>query len=387
MTSSRWTDASLDAARLVGDTLADEAVGKLYAEGDIAAVNHLMRTLVMNDGIPSDQLPLVIREYLLKTSELPETDPAKIKAGEDVFGLYGPECLMVLGFYSLPASYAAAKGVQVLYRTAYLMKRPVRRVLETSQMVIDVMARDGLAPHGKGVRTAQKVRLMHAAVRHLLLHDPKQPWDMSLGLPLNQEDLAGTLMTFSYIVVEGLAHLEIDLSPEEQDAYLHAWLAVGQLMGIDPSMMPANMEEAKELTYLIRKRQIAPSPEGKAMTHALIEGFQSMVPGFFEGLPATMIRYFLEKDPFMNQDIAGMLGVPHANWTTIIIRLLADMADLVEHLGESSRDAAKIIRFLSRRFVNAFITVERGGNRPPFDIPQHLTDLWKTKPSLPPSGG
>jgi len=374
----------LDAARLVGDQLADDAVAQLYAEGDIAAVNKLMRTLVANDGMPSDELPLVIREYLLKTSELPPMDPVKIRAGEDMFGLYGPECLMVLGFYSLPASYAAAKGVQVLYRTAYLMRRPVRRVLETTQMVIDVMARDGLGPDGKGIRSAQKVRLMHAAVRHLLTHDPNHPWDMSLGVPLNQEDLAGTLMTFSYIVIAGLAHLEIELSPEEKDAYLHAWLAVGHVMGIRPEMLPANMDEARELTFLIRKRQIGESPEGIAMTQALIEGYQTLIPGFVEGLPASMIRYFLEKDPFMDQDIAKMLGVPKANWTTIIIRALADMADLVEWLGEGHHDAAKVIRFLSRRFVNAFVTIERGGNRPPFAIPQHLTDLWKTKPSMAP---
>lgn len=383
--SSRWTDSFLDQARLKGDPLADAAVATLYADGDIDAVNKLMRTLVMNDGLPPELLPPAVLEYLAKTSELPQMDMAKIRTGEELFGLYGPECLMVLGFYSLPAAYAAAKGVQVLYRTAYLMKRPVRRVLETSQMVIDVMNRDGLGPNGKGIRTAQKVRLMHAAIRHLLTHDPNSPWDPSLGVPINQEDLAGTLMTFSFIVIEGLAQLDIKLTPEEQEAYLHAWLAVGEVMGIAPEMMPANIDEARELTYTIRKRQIAESPEGKAMTQALIEGMRTLVPELVGGLPASMIRFFLENDPFMNQDIAGMLGVPPANWTTIIIGLVKDMADLTHWIGDDSPTTARVVRFLSRRFVNAFIVTERGGNRPPFDIPVHLTDLWKTKRSLAPS--
>jgi hypothetical protein len=386
MTNSiRWTDSFLDEARQKGDPLADAAVAALYDEGDIDAVNRLMKTLVLNDGLPPDQLPKVIRDYLAATSAIPELDIAKVRKGEAVFGLYGPECLMVLGFYSLPAAYAAKKGVQVLYRTAYLLKRPVRRVLETTQMVIDVMARDGLGPNGKGIRTAQKVRLMHAAVRHLLTHDPASPWDPGLGVPINQEDLAGTLMTFSFIVMEGLAHLGIDLTPEEAEAYLHAWHAVGEVMGLDPSLLPENMEEAKELTFIIRKRQIAASDEGKLMTAALVEGMQTLVPEFVEGLPASMIRFFLEKDVFMNEDIAGMLGVPKANWTSIVVRLLADIADFVSFIGEESHEAAKVIRFLSRRFVSALLTVERGGNRPGFDIPVHLQDLWKTKKSQPPS--
>src|SRR4051794_29725123 len=114
MTEARWSDAFLDAAREKGDPLADAAVASLFAEGDINAVNQLMRTLVLNDGLPPEKLPPVIRDYLAATSALRPLDPEKVRLGEDLFGLYGPECLMVLGFYSLPASYAAKKGVQVL---------------------------------------------------------------------------------------------------------------------------------------------------------------------------------------------------------------------------------------------------------------------------------
>ena len=379
-TSARWSDAFLDEARTRGDTLADAAVGALFDSGSIAAVNGLMRTLVSNDGMPSAELPKVILDYLAETSALPDLDDAKTEAGEQLFGLYGPECLMALGFYALPASYAAKKGVQVLYRTAYLMKRPMRRVFETTQMVIDVMAKGGLAPGGKGIRTAQKVRLMHAAVRHLLTHDPAHPWDDTLGAPLNQEDLAGTLMTFSFIVLEGLGRLGIDLSDDDKEAYLHAWVAIGALMGIEPALLPANMEEARELTYIIRKRQIAPSPEGRAMTAALVEGMQSLTPDFFDGLPASMIRFFLDQDTFLSEDVAGMLGVPPADWTKVLIRGIEEVGELVHWLGHS-REAAHVIRFMSRRFVDALLLAERGGARAPFTIPWDLQMQWKLRAS------
>src|SRR5439155_16091528 len=116
---------------------------------------------------------------------------AMLAEGENVFAAYGPEILMVLGLYAIPAAYAARRGVQVLHRTAYFQRRPMRRVWETTQFVVDVMSGGGLGPDGLGLRTAQKVRLMHAAIRHFLLNDRDRPWDQAeLGIPINQEDLA-----------------------------------------------------------------------------------------------------------------------------------------------------------------------------------------------------
>src|SRR6187549_451702 len=128
---------------------------------------------------------------------------------------------MLLCCYSLPSSYAARKGVQVLHRTAYLAKRPNRRLFETAQFIVDVLSPGGLGPLGHGQRTAQKVRLMHAAIRHLILHDPNTRWPADdLGVPINQEDLLGTLMTFTWLILDGLSRLGVRLTPQEQQAYL-----------------------------------------------------------------------------------------------------------------------------------------------------------------------
>src|SRR5690606_12090296 len=157
--SAQWTNQRLDELRQVGDEAADATVGELFANQGIEAVNELMRTLVTNDGLPSEELPTVISTYLANTAHVPEMDSAKVRLGEEVFGVLGTEILLILGFYSLPADYAAKKGVQVLYRTGRLITTPIRRVFETTQMVVDVMSPGGLSPQGKGVRSAQKVRL------------------------------------------------------------------------------------------------------------------------------------------------------------------------------------------------------------------------------------
>jgi hypothetical protein len=377
MPVSLWTGAFLDDMREQGDELADTAIAQVFATGEVGAVDALFRSLVRDDGIPPAGLPSVIADYLAQTSALAPPNTATIARGEALFERLGPEMLLVLGFYSLPASYAARKGVQVLYRTGYLLNRPVRRVFETTQMVVDVMAPDGLGPDGRGVRTAQKVRLLHAAIRHLVTHDPQNPWDSSLGVPLNQEDLAGTLTVFSYVVLDGLDRLGIAVTDDDREAYVHAWAAVGRILGVRDELIPASYAEAKALAETIYQRQIGPSPEGAAMAKALVDGLQKMMPPLLHGLPASLVHFFLGDDPFTHQNIAEMLEVPHANWTESIARIIGLLGDAIERISSHLHPAARLVRFAGLELVKGMLLVERGGRRAPFAIPPDLASEWE----------
>ena len=371
-----WTNEQLDEARQQGDEVADSVIARLFRDGDIGAVNLLMRTLVENDGTPSELLPGVVRDYLASTAAPPDIESAQMALAQELFGVLGPEILAVLGFYSLPADYAAKKGVQVLYRTGRLITNPTRRVFETTQMVVDVMAPGGLGPDGRGVRSAQKVRLMHAAVRHLLTHDPKHAWDPAFGSPINQEDLAGTLMSFSFLVLDGLQRLGAELRTSDRDAYFSAWMAIGKIMGIREELIPESYEEGRSLTQLIHQRQIAGSPEGEALAKALIEGYQGLLPLLLHGAPASLIHFFLNRDPFSGQNVAALLGVPPSDWTRYVVDLVA----LIERFfGERNIQPSledKAISYVSRHLIEGLLLVERGGQRAPFYIPHDLRARW-----------
>jgi hypothetical protein len=254
-----WSNAVMDAMRQTGDPLADTVVAELFNDGEIGAVNSLMRTLVMNEYAPPSGVPPVVADYLSQTQSLPDwADPAMLKAGEQIFWQFGPELIVILTCYGLPFCYLGKNGVPVLALTTRLMSNPARRVLETAQMVVDVMQPGGLtAAQGRGRRTLQKVRLMHAAVRHLAPRSPE--WKAEYGVPVNQEDLAGTLMAFSFISLEGLRKIGISVSTADREAYLHCWRIVGQMLGLEPGMQPANMEEAEALVATISRREFAPS--------------------------------------------------------------------------------------------------------------------------------
>src|SRR6201999_3276000 len=125
---------------------------------------------------------------------------------QEVFACYGPQICLCLLCKSLPEAYACAKGAQVLYRTGRLtdqdgtMRTFTRRLMETSQFVVNVCIPGGLEPNGKGIVTSQKVRLIHAAIRYFI---KKGEWDVAtLGEPINQEDMAGTLQSFSTLILQ-----------------------------------------------------------------------------------------------------------------------------------------------------------------------------------------
>ena len=375
-----WTNQFLDDARLSGDTEADQVVSELFRNGQLDAVNSLMRTLVVNDGLPSDLLPKEVLDYLERTGTTPSVDAAQVKLGEEVFGMLGPEILAVLGFYSLPADYAAKKGVQVLYRTGRLITNPVRRVFETTQMVVDVMAPGGLTPSGRGIRSAQKVRLMHAAVRHLLSHDPSHPWDPAFGVPINQEDLAGTLMSFSFLVLNGLERLGVELEPADRDAYFQAWMVIGQVMGVRADLIPSDIEQGRALTQLIHQRQIVSSPEGVALAAALVKGYQALFPELLKGAPVSLIHFFLDRDPFTGENIAAMLGLPPADWIRYVAGLMVHVDRFFGERNIDSSFADRAFSFVSRHLIEGLLLVERGGRRAPFTIPDELLTRWGVRP-------
>jgi hypothetical protein len=175
---SPLAEATLDAFRQVGDPIADRVAGafgspQALKSGDWGAVNASLRRLDRNDSpIPGD-LSAVVRDYLGATYRMPRwADAALLARAQELFARHGPWIMVALHCASLPYSYSAAKGVKVLHFTGQLGRSTWRRLLTTAQFVVDVMAPGAFAPEGHALRSAQKVRLVHAAVRHDLAARP-----------------------------------------------------------------------------------------------------------------------------------------------------------------------------------------------------------------------
>jgi hypothetical protein len=366
----RWPDSLLDAMRQQQDPPADRLVAELFAAGQVESVNGLMRSLVENDGLAPEHLPANVREYLAGSGHLPDwADHAKIEAGERLFWRYGPAMIAILNCYSLPYCYAGRKGVQVLAVTSRLYTNPTRRIVETAQMVVDVMRPGGLGRLGTGIRTAQKVRLMHAGVRFQI--GRYSGWKPEFDLPINQEDMAGTLLSFSYITLDGLRRLGYRIAEDEAEAYLHCWNVIGHILGVRPELLAGNFGEATALADRIAERQFATCEEGRAMTRALIEMMWHAIPGnMFDRMPQLLMRYLLR------DRVADLVGVPPGHISELVAGPLRLLARIKSERLRDSAELSRIHELFGRALIQGILLLSRGGNRIPFTIPTELLQQW-----------
>lgn len=373
----RWTSDVLDPMRQQIDPVADAVVHAIYGAdhagaGDVSKVNDLLAKIFENDDpIPAD-LPDEAKAFFAETSALPDwAEPAKIERAQEIFADFGVYVTFGLFCSSLPQSYCAAHGAQVLTKTGAMLDRVRQRIFETAQFLFDVLDEGSLDPDGRGVRSAQRVRLMHAAVRCLIRHRVGSDWDAAqLGEPINQEDLAGTLMTFSVVTYEAARRLGVDLDETDGDAWVHHWTVVGHLMGIRPELLPTSLRDGQRLMAAIRERQWAPSEQGQQLAAALIGLMQELFTrdvDAFDGLTPTLIRYLA------GDRCADLLGVAESDWTELVVRafeLATDVIDVDDRETWLEKQLGEIAG-LTMRWITE---VERGHKSASFRIPASLRE-------------
>jgi ER-bound oxygenase mpaB/B'/Rubber oxygenase, catalytic domain len=365
-----WNDAYLDEMRKIGDPETDKLVKDLIPDR-LVSVDRLMDALVRNETPPPGALPCELMTFLNKTGSVSAEDLQAVRKGQRLFSRNGHIILMTLVCGSLPTAYAARMGVKVLRGTRRLLIDPNRRLWETAQMVVNIMGPGGLSGPGRGIRTAQKVRLMHAAVRSILLTESNPAWDKKLlGMPVNQEDLAGTLLLFSHFVLDRLEKLGVWIDPEEKAGYFKAWQVIGGILGILPDLIPENLDEAAKLNALIWKRQQASSQEGRDMLHALLELLKKDTPLPMKWAPGSTIRYLLPPRA------ADMIGVPRHRIGRRAIGMLAKLNGLVNRVLGPAGISSLFFRRFGLHVVNWLIKVDRGHARAKFDMPAHLRTYW-----------
>jgi hypothetical protein len=236
-------------------------------------------------------------------------------------------------------------------------------------MVIDVLSVGGLDTTGMGLRSAQKVRLLHAAVRYLILHDTQNPWNPEFGLPINQEDLAGTLMVFTDLILSGLERMGLAVTDDEKQGYLSTWNVIARVMGVQQELIPANMAESKFLCQRIQARQIEICQEGIDMNDALLHAMEQKFPGRSRRWPAALMRHYLPPH------VADGFKLPKYPTLELRLRFREVVTRLFFPILE--RFDQRWWRNFLMNIVEKTVFSEMDNKRTPFRIPTHLNELWK----------
>lgn len=263
----------LEIYRDVKDDIADKLVEDLYATIDKKEIGLLFKNLMHDLGeIDYEALPSLFKSYFLNNQNFPNwIDNEKIKVAEKLFLSIGPEYGTCLICRSLPVGYVSASVVKLLSTTGYLSSNvktgTAKRLLETSQFILNVMQKNTFRKNTIGVKHILKVRFIHAMIRY---HLSKNNWNIEkYGQPINQEDMSLTILTFSIGAILGLDKLNIKLSLYEKDAMVHYWAVVGDLIGMNPKLNPQTFTDGKNLYDIILNRQAKSSEEGIVLTRAL----------------------------------------------------------------------------------------------------------------------
>ncbi len=328
--NSPFTDEMLNNFRQQGDPLADEVIDVFASQFD-SSIELLVEKLInmfslpvegeileeINNHFPDDeQIQNALKKYFTQAVIVPEwVDSEKLVRGTHVFQDHIFSSIMILGCASLPTTYVCQPDTKVLGFTRRLINNAPKRLIETAQMVTDMMAENGLSIHenklsGKGVQSILKIRLIHASVRHLMLHKEKlvskhaQPdsenyllayvydslqdqcnwsghkkpdaWDVKTdGIPINNEALAIILLTFSYTILKGLKTIGVKLTPQNTEAYLHSWNVVGYLLGVDEVFLNefTQYNKTEQIYEQIMDRRRGNSHDGVLLEQALLGAF------------------------------------------------------------------------------------------------------------------
>ncbi|MEU2514262.1 oxygenase MpaB family protein [Streptomyces syringium] len=307
-----YTEETMDSLRLVGDELADATVATLFERGEVGKFNTLMRYFsTVGQDLP-EGLPEVAREYLHVTSAPPDwVDWGEMEKARLFFIDNNVHVSTALSFASMPACYVIPHVARLLSAT-HSLKYPSKRMAETGQFTVYLMQPGAFEAGSRFIPAAQKVRLLHASIRHHLKREGR--WDTgSLGTPICQEDMIGGQMLFSLLVLDSLHRLGIHMSIDGAEAYFYAWRVVGAMLGVDQEQVPADLDSARQFFDLYMIRHMGPSDEGVQLTRQLIDLYEEVVPGtLFDPVVGALIRFLV------GDTCADWLDVPRTAWDTAV---------------------------------------------------------------------
>ena len=370
----------------------------------------------------------------------PWADVNKIARAEELFMDYGALSVTLLFCSSLPECYVVPDLAAVLHATGQLEKHAEHRIRSTGAMIFPVMMRGGMTtPNGGGVAQIFKVRLIHATIRNLILRGTPEravealgdaqkvreagvtPPLLSLeaaqsmhqvlfahgwklgkdGLPCNQEELAYTLLTFSYVFLRSMRKLGIGLPAQDEEAYLHAWNVMGYFLGIERELMPETMAEAEALFALMQARgrqnqlddeqarlnelKVNGKPNEPGVEHeqdprpalgtALMNAMKQVIPlRLLKPFPVMMTRFLC--GPATAKDL-GLTG-----WISLVSRFLFAgfmiAVRVIDILGRLVFPGFSIARFITRVLGYRFMSKLLMDQTRPLKLPESVKNRVKT---------
>lgn len=314
------SSAYLDKQRLAGDSDADKLVAKLFDGGKRDELYAGLQLSFQQAKLGKSD----VCRWLVGARQQRDFDLAKVERGQRFYEANALAIMTLLGGLALPYCYAGSPGNKALYLSEKMRQSPGKRLFDTAEFVMAVSKRGSLQLGGEGLFHINRTRLIHAVARYYLLRNGQ--WQPAWGYPINQEDMAGTNLAFSFIILTGLQKSGIQVSIRQREDFLYLWRYIGYQLHIDSELLPGSFREASLLEYTIRKRNFRSSAEGVALTQALLSYYKTVIPKRQLPLIEAQIRYWV------GGEVADMLGLPKQSLQQSLVASLNAFRELLNLL-------------------------------------------------------
>ena len=397
MTLTCWSDdAFLDKIRATADPAADACVAALPESVSYAQLFSAMKA--GSDALPADA-PQGLRDFFAATDDLPvvETDRRAFPAGLDYGRLANGRAVfldniavtsLVLLAKALPEGYSAPCLSIILNLSGDLEHHPWRRLLGVLQLVVDIFSADAFAESGQAICSAQKVRLMHAGIRHYVERQWKgyDAFRAQFGEPINLEDRLATIMGFSLLVINGTRELDIPLSAQDAEDYYYVWRVFALMMAIHPpddpastAWVPATIAEAQEFYTAYARRHYATAaknPDGCKLAADNLRMLEALMPSKLRWMGLSRVpRFYMTQ--LIGLDGCARVGLaPAGQWPITrlalmeIIRAWSAFWAVVDRFGDFRSMHERVSAILLQRMITRGL--DRDMN---FDVPFDLSEI------------
>jgi hypothetical protein len=307
------TGAAVDPQWIWDDEI-DRIMAAVTDNGQVAAVNTAIRPWVDNgDPVPAG-LPADLTAFLERSVRLPAwADRDKLRrAGEFnrrmsnyLFFLYG----LGGGIMSTVIPREA--------RSVYWSKGGADmqdRAAKTFTFGYDLSDRNAFEPDGQFLVTANKTRMVHATVRHIL---PRSPYWKAVAderIPISNGDILVTFHSTGTYAYSKLKEWRIRMTAAEEDAFLHSWQVALSQLGVRDEYIPASWAAARAQANQVLWPVLTPTDEGKDLAGVLLGLVAQVDGGLTRGFLNEFTRYLL------NDDIGDWLGLPRDRVSEVLVK-------------------------------------------------------------------
>jgi hypothetical protein len=317
-TSEQWR--RLGERLTVGDEPMDGLVKWMSSVGMKETRPLLDRVLV--DGIANvPETPEPLREFFIRVEAMPDwVDPDKLRRGQRALRRGGADGMYIARDVSLLGGYQFSGFNKTLLRTGALEKGSNKRFAETMQWAMDVIADGSLEPLGVGYRSTVRVRLIHSLVRAHVTAMPDWRSD-EWGLPVNQTDMAATLVGALIAPTVGGLGMGIVPPPGDLEAVAHLTRYVGWLLGVQDEWLPNSFRDAVRILFHTSTALAIPDDSTRQLAMPMVDDpliwhYRSMA-----GLRRRLarIQHLSVTSGFLGPRAMRTLGLPYvAPWYPLV---------------------------------------------------------------------